>query len=533
MTVIGILPVGGIPYEEHDGVTIHRLRLNPLYARLPRRMRSAAYALQRSLGRLPGRYVRATKRLRSWLRMPRRLWGFAADRVNPVLEATGLKAAWMYIDDRLSARSLVAEGGLAARPARAVFMPLVLAVLLTRAVRLGWKLVTAPLRLAHRAWGRFRHRRLGLRLLRATLSREERLLRRAVEFAIARVQALLKPFTMPLRSLEYYRQADRLSHKLPAPDVVHANDLDALLVAALVARRHGVPLVYDAQELYVGLHTLSGWYRRLLTVQERLLIRRADRVTAVNGAVAQAMEERYHRPVDEVILNCPPLTPLPSHASSNGIRAALGVDDETVLLLYSGGFTPQRGLATLIAALRQLENVHLVLLGEGRLQADLERLRDEHELSDRISFIPFVHHLEVPEFIASADIGIIPYENVGLNHYMASPSKLFHYIMAGLPIACSDFPFLRTVVVENGIGTAFDPGDPSSVAAAIRSLSAPDVRTEIKARLEELREMYSWEEQERRFLALYDSLPGASRSGRGAWESASRLGYSGEGVYHG
>lgn len=114
---------------------------------------------------------------------------------------------------------------------------------------------------------------------------------------------------------------------------------------------------------------------------------------------------------------------------------------------------------------------------------------------------------------------------------MASPSKLFHYIMAGLPIACSDFPFLRTVVVENGIGAAFDPGDPSSVAAAIRSLSAPEVRTEIKARLEQLRELYSWEEQERRFLAVYESLAGGSPSGSGGRESALGLGYSGEGVY--
>lgn len=531
VTLIGILPVGGVPYEEHDGVTIHRLRLNPLYARLPRRIRAAAYRIQRSVAMLPGRYVRVANRLRPWARRPYRI---ARSRTRRLLEATGIATAWRYVDDRLSGRSLPLEGSPGARPSPALFLPLVPAVLLHRLFHALGNAMAAPVRKAQETWkqrrGSGRRQRI-LRLLRAAVRGEERVLRGLVEFTIARIQAVLKPFTMPLRSVEYYRLAGRMSRELPAPDVVHANDLDALFVAALVARRHRVPLVYDAQELYVGLHTLAGWYRRWLTFQERVLIRRADRVTAVNEAVAGAMEQKYHRRVDEVILNCPPLTPLPAGGSSNGVRAELGLDPGQLLLLYSGGLTPRRGLTTLVLALEQLEGVHLVLLGEGRLRAELEELAVGRGLNDRISFTPFVHHLEVPHFIASADIGIIPYENSGLNHYLASPSKLFHYIMAGLPIACSDFPFLRTVVVENEIGMVFDPSDPSSVAASVRALAGPEVRAAIKERLEKLRDFYSWEEQERRFLAVYDSVVDPHRTGRGDRASASRLGYSGRAVY--
>ena len=77
-------------------------------------------------------------------------------------------------------------------------------------------------------------------------------------------------------------------------------------------------------------------------------------------------------------------------------------------------------------------------------------------------FSDFVHHAEVARFISSADIGLIPYERVGINHYLCSPSKLFHYIMAEIPVACSDFPFLRKVVLENGVGAVFDPSDPEA-----------------------------------------------------------------------
>jgi glycosyltransferase involved in cell wall biosynthesis len=177
------------------------------------------------------------------------------------------------------------------------------------------------------------------------------------------------------------------------------------------------------------------------------------------------------------------------------------------VLVYSGLLIPNRGLENTIRALHHLANMQLVLLGEGVLRQRLEALVANSGLSDRVTFADLIPHLEVPAFISSADIGIVPYEHVGLNYYLCSPNKLFHYVMAGLPIACSDFPFLRTVVVDNEIGTVFDPSDPRGIAAAIQELiSDPAAFRARKARVEALKQRYSWEEQEKRFLGVYESL---------------------------
>jgi glycosyltransferase involved in cell wall biosynthesis len=79
--------------------------------------------------------------------------------------------------------------------------------------------------------------------------------------------------------------------------------------------------------------------------------------------------------------------------------------------------------------------------------------------------------------------------------------------MAGLPVACSDFPFLRGVALGDGAGTVFDPASPASIAEGVaRILAAPEGYREHVAAV---RERYSWEREERRLLELYASLPGA------------------------
>jgi glycosyltransferase involved in cell wall biosynthesis len=340
-------------------------------------------------------------------------------------------------------------------------------------------------------------------------------LKSATEAGIRLLNGVLRTFAFPLRSLSYYRLTYRtVTRDLPRPAIIHANDLDTLLIAVVLSKRFRVPLIYDAQEFYTGLHTLPGWYKRFLSVQERLLIRHADGVTVVNDAIADVMARKYGVRVSSVVLNCPPYEERPSPATRGTVRAAARVPDEEVVLLYSGGLTKNRGIENTILALRYLPGASLVVLGEGALKEALEELAGANGLRGRVLFKDFIPHRDVPRFISSADVGIIPYENVGINHYLCSPSKLFHYIMAELPIACSDFPFLRQVVVTNELGKVFDPSDPESIADAVRGLvSVPGTLAACRARLNLVKRRYCWEEEARKMMAVYRSVAPAARLG--------------------
>jgi glycosyltransferase involved in cell wall biosynthesis len=208
-----------------------------------------------------------------------------------------------------------------------------------------------------------------------------------------------------------------------------------------------------------------------------------------------------------VILNCPPFEDLTQATTGQTIRDKLGVPDEEPILLYSGGLTPLRGIENTLLALQFLERGILVLLGGGKLRGKLEALARAYRLSGRVHFVEFIPHEEVPRFISSADVGIIPYEWVGLNHYYSSPSKLFHYIMAELPVVGSDFPFLRQVILGNDIGATFDPSRPEGITEAIRSLIGDPTRYRtVKDNLRRIKMKYCWENEEKKFLGVYQSL---------------------------
>lgn len=322
-------------------------------------------------------------------------------------------------------------------------------------------------------------------------------------------RVILRHVQWPSRSWAYYRAVYRLFQDpgLPAPTVIQANDLDTLLVAVLIARRRGLPVVYDAQELYTGIHTLPRWYTWLLSAQEFVLLRFVDRVVVVNDAIGDVMERRYRRPIDAVVLNCPPYQHISGRPAQPNLKERTGLAGDLKVLVYSGGLSPNRGIENVVLALPELHDCALVVLGEGVLQARLQEVSEAAGVSSRVRYLAPVPHEEVPMVLSSADLGVIPYENVGLNHYLCSPSKLFHYMMAGLPVACSDFPFLRRVVLDNRIGCVFDPSSPNSIAHAIGTfLGNPNGDDEARQRLVLAKGSYSWETHGKRFLDIYRTL---------------------------
>ncbi len=314
----------------------------------------------------------------------------------------------------------------------------------------------------------------------------------------------------PLSWLRFCIEAWKLVSEPPrARAVIHCNDLDTLPIGVVLGRRHRAPILYDAQDLYPDLDHIPRWLRPLLIRAERVLIRRVQRISVVNDEIGEVMHQRYGVRADAVILNAAPIAEV---SGGPTMRDQFRIPPDQTVIVYSGALAPHRGLEQTLLALRELDRTSLVFLGEGGLQEKLESLAARNGLADRVLFAKFVPYAQVPAFIRSADIGIVPYERYGLNHYLCSPSKLFHYIAAGLPIACSDFPFLHRIVLGEGIGVVFDPADPSSIAQAIRSVTARDVYERAKARVTSLGYRYSWEQEERKLLSIYQTFHNGSRA---------------------
>jgi glycosyltransferase involved in cell wall biosynthesis len=282
-------------------------------------------------------------------------------------------------------------------------------------------------------------------------------------------------------------------------DVYHAHDLNTLEPAARAAGARGARLVYDAHELYPDLTGFgareSARWRKL----ETRLIGRADAVIVPSQGRADEMHRRYGvAPV--VVMNCPDAS---RAVQADGRFDSLRSSGDP-LLVYAGGYTPNRGLENVIEAASKIVEGRLVMIGWGPLEGTL---RARAAGNDRVVFMDPVDPDDLVSVIAGADIGVASYLPVGLNNQLAAPNKLFEYLHAGLAVAASDLPDIRRVVTEDDVGTLFDPSDPASIASAIEDLTASRSRLDkLKANARAAAPKYTWEAQARQLLEIYDGF---------------------------
>ncbi len=313
-------------------------------------------------------------------------------------------------------------------------------------------------------------------------------------------------------------------------DIYHAHDLDTLPVAGELARRNGVPLIYDAHELFVEMMDLGPeaaavpWASRLkqslarrsYARLERELIGRAAGVITVSESIAGELAARYGIPRPAVVLNAPPYRDM--SAGSGYLRRRLGLGPDQRLVLLQGAVLPGRGLVELVRALALLGEDHrLVFLGFnlGTYQEPVRQEIARLGLEQRVHLLDALPAEQLLQATASADAGILLLAGHNLNDRYAMPNKLFEYMMAGLPFVASDWPEVGRVVRQTGAGVPIRGLTPEAIAAGIREVLADPTRyrTMRAAALQAAQQEYNWARQSERLLALYRRLPGSRASG--------------------
>jgi len=300
---------------------------------------------------------------------------------------------------------------------------------------------------------------------------------------------------------------------VPAADLYHGMAYMGIPVALALARGTGGRVVYDARDIYVDAGNLARLPRPARAVVGRLergWARRADRVITVNQPYADVMKARWAVEQPLVVLNCSyrfdPQSPRPRR-----FHDALGLDPATRVVLYQGGFSRDRGIEQLIAAIPSVASAVLVLLGYGSLQAELARVAADPATSGRVRVLPAVPPGDLLAWVASADVVAMPIQPTTLNHRLTTPNKLFEAMAAGVAVVASDLPGMAGIVRESGAGLLVDPTDPADIARTIsRILDAPADERDAYGRrgLAAAHETYNWERQMDLLLAEYSRLTG-------------------------
>jgi glycosyltransferase involved in cell wall biosynthesis len=296
------------------------------------------------------------------------------------------------------------------------------------------------------------------------------------------------------------------------PGIVQVhNPPDFLVAAALLPKALGARVVLDIHDLSSDMFAMrfgdsraAHVAQRLLARLERLACRTADVVVTVHEPYR---EELGRRGIDSdrvlVVLNSLDETRLPEDVS----RPAR----DPFRIAYHGTVTPHYGLAVVLDAFallpEHLSSARLQIVGGGDAVPELTARAEALGVSARVELTGVeLPHDEVLTRIAGASVGVIPNLPSRLNRFALS-TKLFEYVVLGIPVVVSDLPTLRRHFSSEEV-EFFRAGDARALMdALVRVADDYDAAlARAAAARDRYRKSYDWERQSGRYTRMLELL---------------------------
>ncbi len=236
------------------------------------------------------------------------------------------------------------------------------------------------------------------------------------------------------------------------PDVVISFMSAVNVYAILACWGLNIPTIVS-EHIYPGAATENKIWQYIMKVTYRY----ADLVTVLTqNALPFYPAARGYR---TIVMPNPVVTPSPAVEMTQLVTAPNSI--------AIGRLHPQKGFDLLLRAFARLKTKHpdwqMIILGEGPMRAELEALRAELELTDRVHLPGLVAN--VTEYLYQADLFVMP------SRFEGFPMALCEAMACGLPVLAADCLSGPRDIIEDGVnGVLVATEDVDALAAGLDAL---------------------------------------------------------------
>jgi glycosyltransferase involved in cell wall biosynthesis len=168
---------------------------------------------------------------------------------------------------------------------------------------------------------------------------------------------------------------------------------------------------------------------------------------------------------------------------------------DSPLIVFSGSLQSGRGGEEMIACAELLPEAQFLIIGGTQDQVTHYQKLAESRGIKNVSFAGHIVQSELPNYLMTADILLMPYTTSFSEHSFkyTSPMKMFEYLATGKPMVATDFPILHEIL-EHGRNVIFvAPDSGEELARGIRYLlDNPELAQRIGRNALEDARKYSW-----------------------------------------
>jgi glycogen synthase len=320
------------------------------------------------------------------------------------------------------------------------------------------------------------------------------------------------------------KRAEQLArdHKV---QVIHAHSpLLHGYSAWVAARRIGIPFTYEVRAFWedaavdVGKTSVNSLRYRLTRYAETIICKRANHVFPICQGIKDDLHSRgveYTKMC--VVPNAVEAERFPIEPRDEQLRASLGIATDEFVFGFFGSFYHYEGLQVLLKALPELNRsgrrFKVLLAGTGEAEAQVRQLCLDTAIGSHVLYVGKIPNTEIVRYYSAADAMIYPRLSSRLTE-LTTPLKPLEALAVNRIVLLTDIGGHRELIEDNKTGIMFEPGKPSSCAAAmlrVINLTASERSRIIKAGDDFVRVKRSWRAVAERYLSPYAKVVGKGK----------------------
>lgn len=280
-------------------------------------------------------------------------------------------------------------------------------------------------------------------------------------------------------------------------DIVHCHDLDTLPIGIKLKKKLGIPLIYDAHEIwgYMVARDLPKIWSNYYLWKEKHIIKHVDNIITVNDPLKNYFESICNIPIT-IVMNCKPFQEEDYQTPNN----------ERFTLLYIGSLSKSRFMLEIVDVVKEIPEIYCIIGGRGKTEY-VSSLKQKCSAVNNVDFIGLVQMDKVLTMTKQADAVICMTSPMDPNNSRASANKQFEALVCGRPIICTKntYPGIFTEKTKCGLVAKFNKEDLKRAILELKN--NPKLCEEFgKNALNAAKEKYNWSFQEKKLIEVYKGI---------------------------